>query len=197
VTIIPDLYRYSQIGKEKGITGRCPFATVESCPRYYQSLSLLGEAGSTKIAPHGDARLLAYWQGSDLWAKTGEYATSISGPEGDLHQFSNFCPEVAYDRFGYFATFLARYVDEIDAGAAHTQLSKENAPGNDSRWSWAAVSPAHFADCSLYSVLTHRSSPVTNSSSSTELPWWRKHLVELIVGLLVTVIGGLLLKLFG
>jgi len=197
LTIIPDLYWYNQTGKEKGVTDRCPFATVESCPRYYQSLSLLGEVGSTNIALHEDARLLTYWQGSDLWPKTDEYATSVSGPEGDLHQFSNFCPEVAYDRFGYFATVLARHADEIDAGIAHTQLNKENAPGNDWRWSWAAVSLEHFSDCSLYSVLNHRSSPVTSSSSSTELPWWRKHLVELIVGLLVTVICGLLLKLFG
>jgi hypothetical protein len=197
MTIIPDLLWYIQAGKDKGITGRCPFATVESCPRYYQSLSLLGEAGSTKIAPHEDARLLAYWQASDLWPRTGEYATSVSGPAGDPHQFSNFCPEVAFDRFGYFATFLARYADEIDAGVAHTQLSKEHAPGKDWRWSWAAVSPEHYADCSLYSVLTHRSSTVTHSPSRAELPWWRKHLVELIVGLLVTVIGGLLLKLFG
>ena len=197
MTIIPNLDWYIQIDNEKGITGRCPFATVESCPRYYQSLSLLGEAGSTKIAPHEDARLLAYWQGSDLWPRTDEYATSVSGPEGDLRQFSNFCPEVAYDRFGYFATFLARYADEIDAGVAHTQLAKENAPGNDWRWSWAAVSPEHFTDCSLYSVLTHRSSPVPFSLPSAELPWWKKHLVELIVGLLVTVIGGLLLKLLG
>ena len=52
MTIIPDLLWYIQAGKDKGINGRCPFATVESCPRYYQSLSLLGEAGSTKIEPH-------------------------------------------------------------------------------------------------------------------------------------------------
>jgi hypothetical protein len=197
VTIIPDLYWYNQAGREKGITGRCPFATVESCPRYYQSLSLLGEVGSTNIAPHEVARLLAYWHGSDLWPKTSEYATSVSGPAGDPHQFSNFCPEVAFDRFGYFASFLARYADEIDTGVAHTQLSKEHAPGNDWRWSWAAVSPEHYADCSFYSVLAHRSSTGSYSSSHAELPWWRKHLVELIVGLSVTVIGGLLLKLFG
>lgn len=197
MAIIPDLPWYNQVAKDKGINGRCPFATVESCPRYYQSLSLLGEAGSTKIPPNEDARLLSYWKESDLWPKTDEYATMISGPTGESRQFSNFCPEVAFDRFGYFATFLARYADEIDSGVAHTQLSKENAPGNDWRWYWAALSPEHFADCSLYSVLAHRSSPVNYSASSEEMPWWRKHLVELIVGLLVTVIGGLFLKLFG
>jgi len=149
------------------------------------------------VAPHEDARLHAYWQASDLWPRTGEYATSVSGPGGDPHQFTNFCPEVAFDRFGYFASFLARYADEIDIGIAHTQLSKEHAPINDWRWSWAAVSPEHYANCSLYSVLTHRSSIVSHSSSHVELPWWRKPLVELIIGLLVVVIGGLLLKLFG
>ncbi len=195
--IIPDLLWYNQVGKDKGVIGRCPFATVESCPRYYQSLSLLGEAGSTKIPHNEDARLLLYWKASDLWPKTDEYATMISGPSGESRQFSNFCPEVAFDRFGYFASFLARYADEIDTGVAHTQLSRENALGNDWRWSWAALSAEHFSDCSLYSILSHRLSSVNSSAPSAEVPWWRKYFVELIVGLIVTVIGGLLLKLFG
>jgi len=197
MTTNPDLLWYNQSSKDKGLTGRCPFATVESCPRYYQSLSLLGDAGSTKIAPDEDARLLNYWKASDLWPKTAEYATSVSGPTGEPHLYSNFCPEVAFDRFGYFATFLARYADEIDSDTARSQLSKERAPGEDWRWSWAAITEEHYADCPLYSVLIHRSISAPRPSSKPEVPWWRKHIVELIVGLAVTVIGGLLLKLFG
>ncbi len=191
MTIIPDLPWCIQIGKEKGTTGRCPFATVECCPRYYQSLSLLGKAGSTEIASDEDDRLFTYWQASDLWPRTAEYATSISGPPDDPRQFASFCPEVAFDRFGYFATFLARYTDEVDKEIAHAQLSKEHAPVNDWRWSWSTISSQHYADCPLYSVLAHRSSIVTTPSLRAELPWWREHLIELIIGIIVAVIGGL------
>lgn len=195
--IIPHLDWYLEISKENGAPARCPFATVKSCPRYYQSLSLLGRAGSTSIPADEDERLLAYWKKSDLWPRTDEYATSVSGPEGDPHIFSNFCPEVAYDRFGYFVSFLARYADEIDIGVAHTKLGKEGAQADDWRWYWASVSALHYIECPIYSVLSHRTKPIPISPNQTELPWYKKYLVELIIGLIVAVVGGLLLKLFG
>jgi hypothetical protein len=58
-TETPDIEWYLRISKERGVTPRCPFATVERCPRYYDSLSLLGEAGSTKISSEEEARLTA------------------------------------------------------------------------------------------------------------------------------------------
>jgi hypothetical protein len=67
----------------------------------------LGEAGSTRIDPKEDKQLLNYWENSDLWPTTMEYATSISGSPGEPHIFSNFCPEVAFDRFDYFASLLS------------------------------------------------------------------------------------------
>jgi hypothetical protein len=194
--IIPDLNWCAEISKSKGVSVRCPFATVKSCPRYYQSLSLLGEAGSTKIPPEEDARLLKYWQSSDLWPRTGEYSTSISGPSGQPHQFSEFCPEVAFNRFGYFACYLARYSDEIDTDRAHHRLEKEHTAQNDWRWAWASLREQHYTECDIYSVLDYRSRPGDSASLPDPLPWWRKHIIELIVGLIVTVIGGLLLKLF-
>ena len=54
--------------------------------------------------------------------------------------FSRICPELAFDRFGYFATFLARYADEIDSECAHERLEKQNAPANHPGWQWAAWS---------------------------------------------------------
>jgi len=57
MTDIPNREWYANLSRERGVAFRCPFATVESCPRYYQSLSLLGKAGSTKIPEAEDERL--------------------------------------------------------------------------------------------------------------------------------------------
>ena len=54
--IYPDLDWYGAISERKGLTGRCPFATVGRCPRYFESVALLSDAGiTTKLAlplPH-------------------------------------------------------------------------------------------------------------------------------------------------
>lgn len=194
---IPDLQWCSERSKSKGIAIRCPFATVESCPRYYQSVSLLGNAGSTAIPIDEDERLFAKWKASELWPRSAEYETSISGWEGKASHFSNFCPEVAFDRFGYFATYLGRYADEIDSDAGHDRLTLMNVPPNDPHWSWASISPQHYTECSIYSVLMHRAKTKGQFDIKPEPPWWRRHLREIILGVVITVIGGLLLKLFG
>jgi len=194
---IPDLDWNTKRSHARGVGIRCPFATVDLCPRYYQSLSLLGAAGSTSIEQDEDQRLLTIWKASSLWPKTGEYETSISGPEGRISQVSNFCPEVAFDRFGYFATYLGRYADEIDIGLAHAQLGKENSPPNDPRWHWARISPQHYTECPIYAVIHHQPDMNSRMSDVELVPWWRKHIVEIILGVAVTVAGGLILKFFG
>jgi hypothetical protein len=147
----PDFAWYADISSRHSLSPRCPFASVERCPRYYQSLSLLGEAGFTKIAPAEDDRLIRKWKGSDLWPRTDEQATGILGST-----FANFCPEVSYDGFGYFASSLSRYADEIDSDFAHARLGKMHAPASDWRWRWAHVRPMHFIECPIYSALRHQ-----------------------------------------
>ena len=115
-------------------------------PRFYQSLSLLGSAGSTEIEPKKDERLLEKWKKSDLWPVTREQETSIAGERGNPYSFSNFCPEVAHDRFGFFASFLSYYADEIDREIAHKDLIKEGALRGDWRWAWAYASPMHYTN---------------------------------------------------
>lgn len=156
-TTIPNIQWYAKISETRGVTIRCPFATVETCPRYYQSLSLLGKAGSTEIQNQENNRLLAKWEASDLWPRTDEYATSLFSRVGESPtSYSHFCPEVTYDRFGYFATQLSRYVDEIDRDHVFQHLKNENIPLEDPRWSWFSVSWQHYTECSLYAVLAHR-----------------------------------------
>ena len=149
--IIPNLQWYLGQSAFKNISPRCPFATVQSCPRFYQSLSLLGDAGSTKIPEKEDKKLLKKWKKSRLWPATKEQATSIAGYD-DKH-FWNFCPEVSFETFGLFATDLDRYADEIDKDLAHSNLSKIKATTDDWRWSWGNINPQHYSECPLYSVL--------------------------------------------
>ena len=149
--IIPEIKWYTMMSEEKGLPPRCPFASVYRCPRYYQSLSFLGEAGSTSIDPKTNTKLYNKWKKSELWPVTSEYFTSISGSTPKF--FDKFCPEVAFDRFGFFASYLGRYSDEIDIEVAHKQLEREFASSNDWRWQWASLSPMHYFECPLYSLL--------------------------------------------
>lgn len=156
--VSPDLGWYTKISTDKGLSPRCPFASVHLCPRFYQSLSLLGHAGSTKIDPVEDEILLKKWRESDLWPTTDEQATSTAGPNNDTKHFWNFCPEVSYERFGLFALNIDRYADEIDIELAHSKLSKEGASRGDWRWVWASVKPLHYSECPLYSPLLFKTS---------------------------------------
>lgn len=95
------------------------------------------------------------WRKSDVFPKTAEQDTSISGSAGS-RCFSNSCPEVSYESFGVFATSLAEYVDEIDRDLAHRRLSKNVVPVTNWEWKWAAITPMHYTECPLYSLLTPR-----------------------------------------
>ena len=189
---IPKLDWYLKISDSRQVGPRCPFATVEACPRFYQSLSLLGRAGSTPIGPSEDRRLLGKWKKSDLWPRTAEYATSVSGPSDDPRHFMNFCPEVAFDRFGYFASSLHGHADEIDSDVAQRKLAKQEAPADHWGWAWSLVTSMHYTECPLFSPLRVRAARSADSSQSSA---WRRYGVPILVGVVATVIGGILLAL--
>lgn len=150
----PDLQWYLNQSTKQRTSPRCPFSTVSSCPRFYQSSSLLGRAGSTEISEKENKELLKKWKKSPLWPTTAEQSTSIAGPSGNYKHFWNFCPEVSYERFGLFASHLDEYGDEIDIGIAHRQLSNSKASADDWRWNWSNVTQQHYSECPLYSVLS-------------------------------------------
>src|ERR1700739_21513 len=132
--MIGDLDWYLRESSSKGTpTPRCPFATADHCPRYFQSLSLLGRAGFTGLSSSEEKRLLKKWMRSALWPRTDEQAKLISGST----TFYNFCPEVLFDGFGLFATFLSRYTDELDLDTGHARLAAQNAPRSDWHWQWS------------------------------------------------------------
>lgn len=148
----PNLAWYTAISQSKGLPPRCPFASVHRCPRFYQSLSLLGEAGTTKIDPDQDKELREKWEQSDLWPATKEQATWVLAAESPKH-FVRCCPEVIFERFGLFASSVNDYADETDREIAHAHLGKQDASREDYRWVWANAEPLHYSECPLYSLL--------------------------------------------
>lgn len=167
----PDLRWYTEISERKGLVPRCPFATVERCPRFYQSLSLLGDVGiTTKLAPAEDKRLLGLWSRTDVWPKVAEQETSVSGSDDRHHLFSNFCPEVSFQTFGLFAVSLSRFADEIDRDVRHEALAMAGTShGPDWRWNWEHVQEQHYTDCPLYSVLSAKPVALTPDAEILQL----------------------------
>lgn len=151
----PDIDWYMSLSKERGVTPRCPFASVDRCPRYYQSSSLLGHAGFSEISAADGKRLSSFWEKSDLWPRTNEMSSSIRGVNQRYTSFSQFCPEVSYGGFGLFASGLYEYADEIDRDLAHKRLSEIRAARDNWKWRWASISALHFTECSLYSPLMY------------------------------------------
>ena len=150
----PDLAWYSAESSRLGLNSSlCPFANIHYCPRYYHSLSQLGDYGCTKIDKSVDDRLMAFWGTHPLAPQTREQSTQIDSTGEGICAYQNFCPEVAWDRFGIFATYFSPYVDEVDRGLAHERLTEKEISSDDPRWMWRSLTPQHYAACPLYAPL--------------------------------------------
>ena len=163
---------YTDISQVKGLPPRCPFAAPERCPRYFQSLALLRHTGATAMDPGRGERLKKAWEKSDAWPSVAEQETSVGGRPGRPDMFSHFCPEVAYLRFGLFASDFGGYPDELDIEFAHQSLSREGASRHDLRWTWAHAREIHYTECELYSPLVNdagKSRPEATSEDIVEL----------------------------
>ncbi len=166
----PDLGWYSAQSKALGLTPRCPFATTNRCPRFYQSLSLLGNAGSTEIPEDQDAKLLAFWRTSELWPLTAEQSTSVHGPVDGPKSFTKLCPEIAYLRFRLFASQLTAYADAEHRETTQMMLSQSGKEEmEDWRWDWWRIQPEHYSTCDLYSPLQHQMPRSTEQAKEEEL----------------------------
>ena len=195
--IVPDIEWYRRQSQKMDVTPRCPFASVEMCPRYYQSLSLLKDTRTTAIGPKEDKRLLRHWKKSGLWPKINEQATAIAGNPNNPGHFWNFCPEIAFDRFGYFASDLNAYADELDIELAHEKLGREGAPSKDWRWAWSSINPMHYSKCPLYSVLVHRSEgqdtlPEKAPELLQNIAWflknWKRYWLIIVIAVAIVIV---------
>ena len=150
------------------------------------------------LSPEEDSRLLEKWEKSELWPKIDEHATSVSHSGEKLISISNFCPEVTFDRYGYFCSSLGAYADELDSGNVQERLSKEGISTSDPRWYWSHSYRVHFTECPLYSLLSH---PVTESKevpkkTQAAPPWWREHLAKIVVGVVLALAAAIIKWVF-
>lgn len=152
--IYPDLQWYASVSERKNLNGRCPFATVHRCPRYFESVALLGDQGiATQMSRSLHDELLKRWSSHELWPATGETANAISGGERP-NSFSNFCPEVLFDTFKLFASVVIQFYDSDDRALQEGRLEREGTlPRSDWRWNFQHVEPMHYSECPLYSKL--------------------------------------------
>jgi hypothetical protein len=169
--IVPDFQWYVTKSRELGQSPRCMYASANRCPRYFASLSLMGLTGATKIDEAEEERLAARWERSGIWPHSAEQGTSISQVDSNgitkTSMYANFCPEVMFDRLGHFASFISDYADEIDRDGMRRKLQRDGAPKDDWRWHWAVVSPTHYSECPLYSLLASATEPENSMDKST------------------------------
>jgi len=198
MNFVADKDWHQSVSENKSLPLRCSFATAERCPRYYQSLSLFPQLGGTAMDPKEDERLLEKWKKSDLWPRVDEHATSVSSSGEKLISISNFCPELTFDRYGYFCSSLGAYADELDSGLAQERLHKEGVGTNDTRWYWAHSYRMHFSECPLYSLLANTQDPnqETNEPKQVVASWWKEHLIQIIVAIVGAFAAALFAFLF-
>lgn len=148
--IIPTSAWYKAQSAARDVPCACPYANVHKCHRFYASQHILGEAGMiTTISASKTAELDLYWEPSGLVPVIAEDDTGITGQPGDWGAFSNFCPEVTFRYFRYYASFMAKYVDDIDRGSGHRQAQRDNLP-DDWRYEWQLLFACHYLECSVY-----------------------------------------------
>ncbi|SRR6266699_1801527 len=144
---------YSEESRRHKLPPRCPFASVDLCPKYYESVALLGSAeATTSLQPEDAKRLERKW--ANWLTPLAEQAPSSLRSERGFVFVSHLCPEIGYDIYGHFASGFHWYPGEMDAELAYERLSKEGIPNTDPRWKWATVFPEHYTECRLYSILS-------------------------------------------
>ena len=163
--IEPNISWYLSLSREREVEPRCPFSTVERCPRYLDSLSLLKHMGYTSISEDEYQQLRKRWKDSEFIPRIAEYDTSVSG--SDISKcMSNYCPEVSYESFGFFASQLCQIGDALDKEIAYARLSNLGIPESSWQWKWLGLKPMHYTECPLYSPLIYLS--VKDASGKTD-----------------------------
>ena len=151
----PDLGWYKKISAKNKLPPRCPYAMLKTCPIYFQSIALLRNAGATELDKNEEEKLTKYWKNRELKPSLLEETPSVLLHETKgFSSLNNFCPEVIYLRFGYFASHIASHEDETDQGISYFDLKKCDITPDSWAWNWSSLRAKHYTDCRLYSILS-------------------------------------------
>jgi hypothetical protein len=87
-----------------------------------------------------------------------EQESIVSGSGESLKSFSRFCPEILYERFGFFVTVLIPFPDEQDKNDTHRKITDFGSIyAKDWRWEWLYMKELHYSECSIFSLLPYLS----------------------------------------
>jgi hypothetical protein len=153
--VYPDLEWYSEISERKGVVGRCPFAGIKTCPRYFYSLELLSDLGiNMKMSSAAYDAVRTKWNDQDVANDSVETAVQSFGYGDNKRSFLNICPEVAFEAFKLFAYELHEYYGSLEREYVEERLVEEGTDiSNDWRWRWGHIEPMHYTMCPTYSRL--------------------------------------------
>lgn len=150
--IIPDKNWWDNESHNRNAATVCPYANSHSCPRYHDSVVLLKR--SKMIAGITDTKeeeLSEYWERTKFSSLCDEELPSVySNENGGISSISNFCPEISYKYFYYYADYMCKYVDEIDQDTGVRIAVNDNIK-NDWKYSWMTVTPRFYLDCDVFS----------------------------------------------
>ncbi|WP_156516968.1 hypothetical protein [Delftia sp. GW456-R20] len=148
--IIPNSSWHAEKSKEKKVQNYCSYAALNKCHRFYESIYLLTKKGVI-AGLDNDAidKLDKYWEGKSLIPLIEEERTSVTGNVGKISSMSNFCPEVTHKYYGYYASYMSKYVDDIDAASGERRAVADDLK-DDWRFLWQFVVACHYLDCSVF-----------------------------------------------
>jgi len=150
----PDLEWYKKISAKNEVSPRCPYASLYKCPIYFHSCVKLKHTGTTELDENEREKLTKFWKDSGLNSPFPEEFPRVRYFSDNKRDYlRNFCPEVIYSRFGYFASYLSEFAHEIDRDMQYSDLKKHNIKKGSWAWNWSELITKHYTDCRLYSIL--------------------------------------------
>ncbi|NTV05179.1 MAG: hypothetical protein HGA59_01535 [Chlorobiaceae bacterium] len=152
--IIPDIVWYTEVSKKCKVTPRCPFAFLELCPQYFRSYDVL-----RTIDHQFDIEEDKYKRLDAKWTEYNQLTNDeMQMAHGSCNSYIvNFCPEITYNAYGYFASYLGKYADHIDEEQNIKILKRKGVIDNHPGFkSWGFIKEKHFTECSFYSLIKTR-----------------------------------------
>jgi len=149
--VIPDKKWWEIQSTTRSAQAQCPFANSYKCPRYYESLALLSKVNMISGMPKNkDEELSHFWGGTIFSSLCDEEVPSLRRKDyGSVASISNFCPEVSFKYFSYYADSMHKYADEIDHDSGIRNAVRDGLP-NDWKYNWMAVHPVFYLDCEIF-----------------------------------------------